>query len=103
MPSIVSPSTWNVGFGTAPAGNRTELAPSCQSQLKKLPGFACSTMATKISASPIVEISAEMGGAFRRRSGRSATNSISSPSKPQTSTAMTAAGRNGMPWSATNE
>jgi len=45
----------------------------------------------------------EIGGAFRRRSGRRATNSISRPSNPQTSTAMIAAGRNGIPCSATSE
>ena len=103
VPSMVSPARCSVGLGTVPLGKRTELAPSCQSQEKRLPEVACSTSATKIRASPMVEMSAEIGGACRRRSGRSATYSMTSPSSPQTRTARIAASQKGAPWRATSE
>src|SRR5206468_9518115 len=68
--SRVSPPTLHVGLGTMSGGKRTEFAPSVHSQANRLPGRPCSTAATMMSASPIVEMRAAMGGARRRRRGR---------------------------------
>ena len=76
--SVRSP-TCQMGLGIVPLGNATELAPSTHSQAKRLPCLPCSTAATITSARPIVEISAAIGGACRRRSGRKHTYSITRP------------------------
>ena len=60
--SVRSPMC-HVGFGTVPAGNATELAPSTHSHEKRLPLLPCSTAATITSARPMVEMRAAMGGA----------------------------------------
>src|SRR2546427_1660974 len=77
--SVRSP-TCQMGLGIVPAGNATELAPSTHNQAKKPPSLPCSTAATITSARPIVEISAAIGGACRRRRGLRHTYSITRPS-----------------------
>src|ERR1700687_656210 len=79
LASSVRSPTCQVGLGMVPAGKATELAPSTHSQEKKVPGWPCSTAATMISARPIVEMRAAIGGAFLLLSGRKQTCSMTNP------------------------
>ena len=55
-----------------------------------------------MSATPMLEIIAESGGAPRRRSGANAIRSSSTPRRPQTTNAMTRASGAGTPACITN-
>src|ERR1700694_2523854 len=103
LASRVRPATYQVGLGTTPGGKLTELAPSTHSHAKKVPGSPCSTAATIISANPIVEMSAAMGGARLRRRGRRQTCSMTRPMIAAAATPSTHATQNDCPWLTTNE
>src|SRR5258706_16285562 len=79
LASSVSPATYQVGLGTTPGGEVTEFAPSTHRKLKIVSGRPCSIAATMINASPIVEISAAIGGAWRAGNGRRQTCSMTRP------------------------
>ena len=96
--SRVRSPTCQIGLGIVPAGNATELAPSIHSDDVSEPGRPCSTAATMISARPIVEISAAIGGAWRRRKGRRQTCSITRPISAESAMPSTAATQNDCPW-----
>src|SRR5579864_5325706 len=95
--SVTSP-TCHVGVGTALLGKATDVEPLVHSHSKKLPGCPCSTAATMISANPMVEMRAAIGGAWRRRRGRRHTYSMTSPMNAEAAIPPMQATQNACPY-----